>query len=182
MLVFAVWPLLGVLGFVLPSHCVTDWRKTSFIKTIQVSKFVILLHYKRSTKVISYRLLLGWPRCFEIFKLLLLKEIGQQILEAKIAILRSQRNNRGNNNLEMTLSWSNITNTPTTDTAGNYGSVRLNSKWICEFETHFKKSFCLRSNLSNDDILFLRGQVWKRVWILDARVQLFEGRLALTPG
>ena len=65
---------------------------------------------------------------------------------------------------------------------GNYGSVCFNSKWRGEFERLFMKAFCLRSNLSNNDILFLRGQVWKRVWILDARAQLSEGRLALTPG
>ena len=36
---------------------------------------------------------------------------------------------------------------------------------ICEFEVAFKKSFCLRSNLSNDNIISVRE------WILEARAK-----------
>ena len=44
-------------------------------------------------------------------------------------------------------------------TAETYERIyRFNSKWIrkmeiCEFEMHLKKFFCLRSNLSNDEII-----------------------------
>ena len=66
---------------------------------------------------------------------------------------------------------------------GKYQRVyRFNSKWVrkkekvCEFdECRFEESFCLRSNLSNDNVIFalwrglktgmdFRGLVWKRVW------------------
>ena len=40
---------------------------------------------------------------------------------------------------------------------------------ICRFEWKLRNLFCCCSNLSNDDIIILRCQVWKRVWILQAR-------------
>ena len=40
---------------------------------------------------------------------------------------------------------------------------------ICRFEWKLRNLFCCCSNLSNDDIIILRCQVLKRVWILQAR-------------
>ena len=44
------------------------------------------------------------------------------------------------------------------------------AKVIYEFEMDFKKSFCWRSNISNDNII----SAWKRVWILEARGPFLE--------
>ena len=41
-------------------------------------------------------------------------------------------------------------------------------KEICEFAMHFKKSFCLRHNLSNGDIISAYRSGLKWVWILDS--------------
>ena len=52
---------------------------------------------------------------------------------------------------------------------------RFNSKWVRKKEEYsnskgnLRNLFCFCSNLSNDDIIILRCQVWKRVWILQAR-------------
>ena len=73
---------------------------------------------------------------------------------------------------------------------GNYCGLwtylSIDFKWIrnkpiiCDFEMNFKKSFCWRSNLSNDIIsVFVNMyvtfcdilQVWKRVWTLEARAE-----------
>ena len=39
------------------------------------------------------------------------------------------------------------------------GNIEVYSE-VCEFEMDFKKSLCLRFNLSNHDIFLPRGQVW----------------------
>ena len=38
---------------------------------------------------------------------------------------------------------------------------------IREFEMHSKNIFGCALNLSNDDVILPKGQVWKRVWILE---------------
>ena len=70
---------------------------------------------------------------------------------------------------------------------GNYGIVWTSLSFqfqmskrerkICEFEMDLKNFFCLRSNLNN--IFLPKGQVWKRVWILEIWSENGCGKLHL---
>ena len=48
-----------------------------------------------------------------------------------------------------------------------FNSKSIRTKWKYANSQYIWRIFCLRSNLSNDDIISAKGQVWKRAWILE---------------